>query len=78
MQISDTQVENFVIQPAQKNSYNAVYWPITNADGKTKPKIQVGSNKQPLRIPFGLTSFGENKNTGRMCLDLLNEKLSYL
>ena len=67
-QISETKIASWMVQPAQKNSHNALYWPITvHKDSKAHPRVQIGGDNITLRTPFGATQY----DTGsRYTLDL--------
>ena len=59
-QISDVKIENWRVQPPQKNKHGGQIYPVSlNADSKAHPRFQLGSDLCQLRIPFGPTSYGE-------------------
>ena len=65
--LSETNIENFVIQPAQRNSHGGFFWPIhASQESKLHPRIQISNDSEPLRIPFGPSSYNES---GRLSLD---------
>ena len=69
-QLQDIDINQWCIQPAQKNSYNATYWPITaTKDSKAHPKLQIGGDDLTLRVPFGITQYGDTTTTSRSNLD---------
>jgi hypothetical protein len=67
-QLSDFSVTDLIIQPVQKNAHNSIFAPITYRDTKYQPRLQVGDD--PLRAPFGCTSFDNNVVATRLNLDL--------
>ena len=69
-QLSQIDIEQWTIQPCQKNNHGAVYWPITvSAQSKSHPKIQLGSDDLTCRIPFGPTQYSEGSSS-RYSLDV--------
>ena len=70
-QPSQIDIEQWTIQPCQKNSHGAIFWPVTaSKESKGHPKIQVGTDETQCRIPFGPSQYGEGSSSGRYSLDL--------
>ena len=60
-QISNTDIKTFHIAKGEKGNHGNLFWSVTcGKENKAHPRIQVSNNKNPLKAPFGLTSFGEN------------------
>jgi len=67
-QIQESNVDQWFVQPPQKNAHGGQYWAITiTKDSRAHPRIQVGGDNVTLRAPFGLATYSEG---GRMSLDL--------
>ena len=67
--ISSTDITTFHVSNPEKGQHGNLFWSITNGkENKSHPRIQIANNKNPLKAPFGLTSFGET--SGRQNLDI--------
>ena len=65
--LCETNIENFFIHAAQRNNHGGYFWPIhASKESKLHPRIQVTSDSEPLRIPFGASSYNDS---GRLSLN---------
>ena len=64
--VNETNLDNWTISPPQKNNHGAFYWSINTTNSKLHPRVQICDTQDPMRIPFGPTSFDPN---GRKSLD---------
>jgi hypothetical protein len=67
--IPSTDISTFHVSKREKGQHGNLFWSITSGkENKAHPRIQMATNKNPLKAPFGLTSFGET--SGRQNLDI--------
>ena len=59
-QISECRIDEWQIGPSVKNTKGGLSWPITlNKGVKVHPRFQCGGDNIQLRVPFGLSTFGD-------------------